>query len=159
MPDPISVLGAAAAAVQFSDVAGRAILESVKLLKNLKETPNRMKEQLRDVTTSIDRIVVLRNTILAPGSSVSTHLTPQQRKRIDEAVSDADVALKSLHQSLQRLFPPRASNNTIKSCWRAVVSVASEKDIEEKAERINRKHQELMQELQMADVEMHTSLW
>ena len=161
MADPISALGAAAAAVQFGDVAGRAILESIKLLKNLNETPKRMAQQLQDVTKSIERMILLRSTILAPGSSVFIRLTSQQLKRIDEAVSDTDVAMKSLHQSLQRLFPRQTLNadNTIKSFWRAVVSVTREKDIEEKIQRINRIHQELMQELQVTDLELHTSVW
>ena len=160
MTDPISMLGAAAAAaVQFSDVAGRAILESVKLLKNLNETPKSMAQQLQDVTKSIERMLLLRNTILVPASSVYIHLTPQQLKRIDEAISNADVAMKSLHQSLQRLFSRETSNadNAMKSFWRAVVSVSREKDIEEKIQRINRIHQDLMQELQVTDLELHAS--
>jgi hypothetical protein len=110
MVDPISVLG---------DVTVRALLESIKLLKSLNETPKRMEQQLHDVTKSIERIFAFRNAILAPGSPGFIHLTSQQLKRIDEAVSDADVAMKSLHQSLQLLFPQQTStvNNAMKSLW------------------------------------------
>ena len=161
MTDPISIVGAAAAAVQFGDISARAVLESIKLLKNLKETPKRMTQQLQDVTKSIQRMLQLRSAILAPASPVFTRLTSQQRKRIDEAVSDADLAMKSLHQSLQHILPQQTSNtnNSIKSFWRAVVSVTREKDIEEKIQRITRLHQELMQELQVTDLELHTSTW
>ncbi|KAE9375942.1 hypothetical protein N431DRAFT_454535 [Stipitochalara longipes BDJ] len=125
MVDPISVLGAAAAAAQFGDGVAKVLLESIKLLKALKETPQRMEQQLNDVTKSIERILVFRNTILAPGSPVFIHLTSQQRKRIDEAMSDANVAMKNLHQSLESLFPQHTStvNKTLKSLWKAVVSV------------------------------------
>jgi hypothetical protein len=161
MVDPICVLGAAAAAAQFGDAAAHLLLESIKLLKNLNETPKRMEQQLHDVTKSIERILVFRNTILAPGSPVFIHLTPQQLKRIDEAISDANVAMESLHRSLQFLFPRQTStvNNALNSLWRAVVSVTKEKDIQEKVQRINRIHQELMQELLMTELELHTSAW
>jgi hypothetical protein len=70
MADPISVLGVAAAAVQFGDVAGRATLQLVKLLKNLNETPKRMKQQLQDVTKSIGRLLALQDMILAPSPGI-----------------------------------------------------------------------------------------
>lgn len=152
MADPINVLGTAAV---------RSLLESIKLLSNLNKTPKRMKQQLSDVTKSIERMLVFRNTILASGSPVFFHLKPQQLKRIDEAVSEANLAMENLHQSLQLLFPQQTSdaNNTMKSLWRAVVSVTKEKDVQEKVQRINRIHQELMLDLLMTDLELHTSAW
>jgi hypothetical protein len=152
MADPINVLGTAAV---------RSLLESIKLLSNLNKTPKRMKQQLSDVTKSIERMLVFRNTILASGSPVFFHLKPQQLKRIDEAVSEANLAMENLHQSLQLLFPQQTSdtNNTMKSLWRAVVSVTKEKDVQEKVQRINRIHQELMRDLLMTDLELHTSAW
>ena len=161
MTEPISLLGAAASAVQFGDVAGRALLETVKLLKNLKGTPTRMFQQLQDVTKSIERIFDICNMTLAPNTQVFIHLTPQQLQRIEDALLDAKLAMESLHQSLQRLFPKHtlAADNALGSFWRAVVSVTKEDEIEGKVQRINRLNQELMRELQIADLEMHSSAW
>ena len=161
MPDPISLLGAAAAIVQCGDVAGRALLNTVKLLKNLQETPRRMLQQLQDVTKSIERIVYICNTILAPGSPVLLHLTSKQLRRIEDILLDVKLAMQALQQSLQKLSLKEnsATENYAKIIWRAVVSVANEKIIEENVKRVIRLQLEVMQALQIIELEMHSTTW
>ena len=157
--EPASAVGLAAGTVQFADVGGRALLGMIKLLKDLKETPKRMAELLRDVDKSVERICSLRNAMQQP-TSLFTNLSITQIQRVTKNVDDAYQATVSLQHALEPLFRERnvAMNGWAKRAWRSVVSIQIEKSIAEKIARVERLNWEVISEMQLIKLEMGANI-
>lgn len=100
--DPVNAVGVAAGAIQFADVSFRALIGMIKVLKRLKETPQRMIELLQDVEKSVQQIHALQNAIQPP-NSLSTHLSATQIQRVRATVDDAYQATNDLQTVLDPL--------------------------------------------------------
>lgn len=153
--EPVSVAGLAAGAVQFADVGGRALLGTIRLLRNLKQTPERMRELLRDLEKSVQRIQDIQDTAQQPTSNIFSHLGDIQRQRATESINEAYKAIADLQSTLSPVFEKHNTScpGWTRKAWRSVVSVTMEKDVAQKLDRIERLKRDMMCELQLTEID------
>lgn len=155
--DPVSAIGVAASAVQFADFGVRMLLESLQLLKALKNAPQRIEELLNDLDGSIQRIDTFQAAMRQTSSSMFSSLNAPQIHRIEQKLGAAYEAMAELQASLTSLAM-RHKGSRSKRAWGSVVSVAMEKAIVNRMRRIERLDKEVMAELELAGLEMNNML-
>lgn len=154
--DPVTAIGLTAGAVQFVDAGGRALLASIKLLRDLKEAPKRMSELLQDVDKSVQRVYALRAAVQQPSSALFSHLSKEQMQQVKESIDDAYRATVELQSALTLV----AGNSHTrlhgrgKQVWRSVVSVMMERNVELKITRIERLNRAITQDLQITNMKL-----
>jgi hypothetical protein len=158
--DPASVIGIAAASLQFTAVTVRGVLGGIGFLKSLKGTPVRLTELLYDVDKSIVQIVHLRQTLQDPDSGPVRKLGPSQLQALRATVDDGYQATVSLQATLEPLFGSQNAQTQIRTrrIWKSVVSVKIEREIEEKLEKIQWHNNEITRGIQLSGLDAQMQL-
>jgi len=157
--DPVSALGVAATTLQFAEVAGKALFTTIRLMKDLRDVPIRLKSLFDDVEKAVQRIGYLHQSLQDPTSKFATTLPELQLKLLRSLVDDGRLAIADLYQKLERVVGPQAQAGArLKKAWRAAVSVKLEADIERDLERIQRVNNDLTRQLQIATLELQADV-
>ncbi len=161
--DPISAIGIAAASAQLAGVAGQGLLLGIGFLKGLKKAPTRLSAVLNDIEVSTARIIHLQETLDDDMSGLSTTLSEYQLSVLRRAVDDACGATAELQALLEPLFGGPTNSGTgarasARMLWKEVVSLKVERDIEEKLEKIGRRNDEVLRELQLSGLDIQTRI-
>ncbi|KAK4167788.1 hypothetical protein QBC43DRAFT_285681 [Cladorrhinum sp. PSN259] len=143
--DPISVVGIAAASLQFIETS----IHGIKVLRRLKDTPVKFARLLADAEKSLVRIVQLRGALDDGGSALSKTLSSSQADVLRKTIKDIHDATEDLQVALRPIFGFTGT----KGFWKHVMSVKMESTIEQMLHRIRRCGDQLMQELQVAGLE------
>lgn len=154
--DPVTTVGLAAGAVQLVDVGGRALLATIRLLRDLKEAPKNMSQLLQDVDKSVQRIHALRAAVQQPSSASFSHLSVVQMQQAKNSIENAYQATVDLQGALQSVSQPNgvAAHGRGKRAWKSVVSVSMEWEIERQIARVERLSGVIIHELQVSSLEL-----
>lgn len=155
--DPVSVISAGAAALQFAGLGATALFGTIKLIRNLRNVPERLRILFGDVEKAIHQIDSLQSALQNPTSRIVTQLENSQVVSLQALVDDAHSAITDVHRKLQRVSGPQDKSKR-KRAWQAVISIELEKEIEKELERIRRINDELMRQLQLTGIEMQADL-
>lgn len=150
--DPITSLGVEAASVQLAGAAARALLGTVKLLRHFRDAPPKVKQLLDDVERSVTRVAA----ILEPGGMLAQLLKPEHFARLAPCVLRTRHGLEDLQNAVKPLVPGQDDlGKSLPRLWKAAVSLAKEKDIQGKAERVRDLNLELVCELEVVGLNLH----
>lgn len=167
--EPATALGAAAGGVQLIDVAGRVLLGSLRLVRELHDIPIRTAALLRDVERSTSRILNIRHTLLQPGARVFDTLPAESFARLSSTELQLRLAMEELQRLLSLLHDnaSQASSTTtstwargkiaVRRAWGAVVTVQKQDDVTAKLEKVDRLNLEMVRELEVAGLEMQAA--
>ncbi|KAK0752815.1 hypothetical protein B0T18DRAFT_423475 [Schizothecium vesticola] len=136
--DPVSIIGLSAAAVQFSDVGARALLSSLRLLRELREIPHRMADLLTETDKSVERLLYLDSLCQQP--SFVSRLSQQQLDSIRPVILDGRNATERLQAVLQPVISDLRKPSKAMRAWAALMSKRREADIEQHLKVITRIH-------------------
>jgi hypothetical protein len=144
MADPLSIIGGLAAGLQLVSSAAEALLVTIKLMKDLKEMPEKLSTLVNEVDSSTSRLCQSCNA----GARIFQNLDPPQMERLGRCAS----TLRSALQNIQSMLAPLliGSRNRIlsfSSLWKALVYLKLEKELPDKLQRLNRLNIELIREL------------
>ena len=157
--DPISAIGLAAGIVQFVDIGGKALLSTIRLLKDLKHAPKMMTELLQDAEISLQRLHTLRDTIRQPSSTVFAQLSTIQNQRLLTRIDETRAAVSELQKALDPLLGTHTvGQGRVRKAWKAVISITMENAIKEKLSRISRMEKELAGNLELTNLEIQADL-
>ncbi|KAB5570036.1 hypothetical protein GE09DRAFT_693293 [Coniochaeta sp. 2T2.1] len=163
--DPVSAIGLAASSLQLASFAFTAALRSIKLVKDLKDVPAKLRICLADAEKSIHRLSDLQSMLTDPNSKLHQILSTAQILRLKTVVQDGHDATEALHKKLQALLPlprrPQAatrSRDRFISAWKSVVSLGMEKEVEDAIRRIQRLSDEISRELQVISLESQVNI-
>jgi hypothetical protein len=150
MADPLSIVGGLAAGLQLVSMAAEALLATIKLIKDLKEIPDRLAALLNEVDDSISRLCYSCNA----GSKIFQSLDPPQMNRISRCAIALHPALEDIHKMLTPLFDKNQGKvSPVRHLWRSLVSLKIEKELPEKLQRLNRLNIEVIRELGVVGLE------
>lgn len=159
MAESLAIVGAFAAFLQFGEAGCKALICSIALLRNLRKAPERMERLLSETEESTARLDRVRNTVLQPGSTVASQLTPDQLARLNIVVSKREQAMGGLERVLEVLVPRTGSSaGFLKRTWKSVVSLTKEDELNEHLENISRANMEILQELAFLGLHSDASL-
>ncbi|KAK7414548.1 hypothetical protein QQX98_006575 [Neonectria punicea] len=151
--DPISAIGVAAASIQFADFSAKALLGSIRLLQSLRDAPKQVAALLHDVDKSIKRLVDLRARIQSDTDPLTQTLSRNQLETLRDVVSEGYQAVADLQNALDRVkFLP--SDSKARKSWKSFLSAEMSRDIEIHLGRIQRQHSEMLQQLQLAGLDV-----
>lgn len=159
--DPVSAVGLAASSLQLASFVFTAALRSIRVVKDLKDVPTRLRGCLADTENSVRRLSNLQSTLTDPNSKLRSVLNQSQLSNLESVVRDGHDATEALHRKLESLFPQQtasSSRHRVKAVWKNVVSLGMEKEVEDAARRIQRLNDEIARELQIADLESQVDL-
>jgi hypothetical protein len=157
--DPLSSIGLSAGVVQFVDVGGRALLEVMKLLRDLRDTPEIMRGLLKEAENSIAHIYVVKEAIEAHSSVANDHLNDTQVGIVNSKVRDAYDAISEVKNMLARYSHDLHSTpNKWRKLWNSVVSVTERSSLEQKLRKVLRANQELQRALQVVQLEIQGTM-
>ncbi|KAJ6139937.1 hypothetical protein N7471_006423 [Penicillium samsonianum] len=154
MAEALAILGGVAAGMQMVSVAAQALLTTIKLVKSLKEVPEKLARLLNEVDDSISRLCHSCNT----GSKFYLSLDPAQTENLSRCASMLFPALQDIHNKLIPLTKDSQSRaKPIHRIWKTFLSLKVEKELVEKLERLNRLNIEVVRELGVIGLEMQSS--
>jgi hypothetical protein len=150
--DPVSIIGLSAAGVQFIDVGARALLSSLRLLRELREIPHRMVDLLNETDKSVERLLYLDSLSQQP--SFVNQLSQQQLDSIRAVILDGRSATERLQAVLQPVISDLQKPSKTMRAWAAFMSKRREADIEQHLKIITRIYLGLMPQLQALGLEI-----
>ncbi|KAK3351162.1 hypothetical protein B0H65DRAFT_109092 [Neurospora tetraspora] len=151
--DPITGIGLVAALLQLAGLGIKGVLQWIRLLKDLKETPAKLTELLNDTENAILRVVELEDMLQSPTSALAKLLTQQQLTSLWNTIADVRRATDALRLDLEPLYghlqtstlsTPRSG---VRKLWKSVVGLAKERIIQEHLRKIQRYNNELTKQL------------
>ncbi|KAH6876378.1 hypothetical protein B0T10DRAFT_585465 [Thelonectria olida] len=158
--DPITALGAAAAASQFGVYGVKGLVNLIQLVGQFRDTPSRVRELLQDVQNSVTGLSQLKQALQDPNSDIMQGLETRQRQSIQCILDHGHDAIKELEDTLKPLVQKKdgtMATGGVKT-WKVVLSVIKTKDIEEKLRRIQRLYSDVLLQLQVTDIELQVKL-
>jgi hypothetical protein len=160
MPDPLTLLGAAAAGEQIVELAATALLKTIRLAKDLRDVPKKMAVLLQDVENSTTRIHYLFTVDLQPGSKVFEQLDASQFDNLSRAATELRQAMDDVNIILKPLVGTQQSGkgNTAQRLWRSIMTVKAEKDAIEKLGRVDRLNNEVNRQLGVTLLELQATV-
>lgn len=150
--DPISIIGLAAAGVQFAEVGAKTLVKSLRLLRELRDIPQRMIDLLSQTDRSIERLLHLDTLSQQP--AFINRLDQGQLDSVRSSILEGRDAAEALQSTLQPIVADLAQPSRTRRAWRTLISRAREADIESRLETIARIHLGLMQQLQGLGLEI-----
>ncbi|KAJ9640341.1 hypothetical protein H2199_005880 [Coniosporium tulheliwenetii] len=129
------VIALAAAAVQFLDVGGRALIAFSSLCSSLKRVPAKVKAEIQQLEHALVVLRTVETDIAAPSNGLATTLAGiLTQSQISEAkallrgavtqATELEIILKSL--------PPPAQESALRKAWRIIISQKKEEEIVER---------------------------
>jgi hypothetical protein len=107
--DPVSALGLAASTAQFLDIGGKAIVGTLRLLRDLRDTPSWIRDLSNDIEKSFQNIQILRETIERSGFEDLVQPNNAQVRTAGDAIRSAYDAIMKLKKALE----PYSRNKTL----------------------------------------------
>jgi hypothetical protein len=151
MADPLSIFSGVAAGIQLVSTAAQALLATIKLMKDLKDVPERVALLLGEVENSISRLCHSCNA----GSKIFQNLDPSQRDRLSRLATALYPALQEIYNALMPLMcNSKGKGASIRDLWQSLVSLKIERELSEKLKRLNRLNMEMIRELGMLGLEV-----
>lgn len=153
--DPVTGVGFVAASLQLAGLGIKGLLQGIRLLKDLKETPAKLTELLSDAENAILRVIELEDTLQNPTSAIAKSLPQQQLISLKNTLADVRRATDALRVDLEPLFghlqtnPSSTARAGVRKLWRSVVGLAKERSIQEHLSKIQRYNHELTKQLQV----------
>ena len=154
MAEFIAIAGGLAAGIQLMSTTAKALLATVKLIRDLKEVPERLALLLYEVEESISRL----NQNCNVDSELFQNLDLPRLDRLSTSALALDVALREIHDVLKPLVcDSKRKGRSVCILWKSIVSIKIEKDLAEKLKRLNRLNIEMIRELGMLGLEVQLS--
>ena len=128
------ILAVTAAAVQFIDVGGRALVKFSRLVSNLRRAPKAVRTAKSDLSRLVGLVKTIKQDFEAAKTGPATSLSGAvSHARLDTAASFLKDCLNETNELLRILdgLDCERSDNVAKKAWRAVVSVKEENKISE----------------------------
>jgi hypothetical protein len=154
MADPLSIISGLTAGVQLVSTVAQALLATIKLIRDLKDVPERLALLLGEVEDSISRLCNSCNA----GSNIFRNLDPSQLDRLSRSASALYPALQEIHDMLVPLMSnSRDKGRSVCGLWKSLVSLKVEKELLEKLQRLNRLNMEMIRELGTIGLEVQVT--
>ena len=151
MAEVMAIIGGLAAGIQLVSTTAKALLATVKLIRDLKEIPERLTLLLYEMEESISRLYQSCNM----GSTLFQDLDLPRLDRLSTSVLALDAALRKVHNVLRPLVcDSKRKGRSLRILWRSVVMIQIEKELAEKLERLNRLNLEMIRELGLLGLEV-----
>lgn len=169
--DPITALGAAAGGVQLVDVAARAVMASLKLVRELHGAPVRTAALLADVERSTSRILRISAALLQPATTFFENIPPDSFARLSSCAGQLRHAMDDLQQLLISLCNNGANTalssttggvrkkgkTAVRKVWSAVVTVKKQEEVADMLARVDRLNLDMIRELEVVGLEMQAT--
>ncbi|KAH9231282.1 hypothetical protein K456DRAFT_1726966 [Colletotrichum gloeosporioides 23] len=146
------VLGVVAASIQLAELATKAMLGTIKLVREVQDGPAKLASQLEDVERSTDRVNYFCGHIIGAGSATVDHIEPGLMARLAascdgsrQAANDAQNLLRPLVESLDLVKHKPALR-----AWKTLSSKTRESAILEKLRRLDKANLELVGDFNIA---------
>jgi hypothetical protein len=158
--DPISAVGLAAGTAQFLDVGGRALVETFRLLRELRDTPKWVRDLSKDVEKSFQHIQILRETIERSAFEDIVQPNHAQVRTASNAVRDAHDAMMDLMKALE---PYCQGQNSLtqarwRKTWTAISSFTERGSIKQKMQKVSLLNHEVFRALQVIQLGMQKAM-
>ncbi|KAH7125857.1 hypothetical protein EDB81DRAFT_860557 [Dactylonectria macrodidyma] len=151
--DPVSVIGVAAASIQFADIGVKALLGSIRTLQNLRDAPKQIAVLLHDVDKSIKRLADLETRLQDDTDPLAQRLSRDQHQTLRDVVSEGCQAVVDFQNTLGRV-KSLPGDSKARKVWKSFLGVEMSRDIEIHLSRIQRQHSETLQQLQLAGLDV-----
>lgn len=150
MAEFIAIAGGLAAGIELMSTTAKALLATIKLIRDLKEVPGRLTLLLHEVEESISRL----NQNCNVDSELFQNLDLPQLERLSTSALALDVALREIYNVLKPLMcDSKRKGRSVCVLWRSVVSIKVEKELAEKLKRLDRLNIEMIRELGILGLE------
>ena len=154
MADPLSCIGGLAAGIQLLSTASRALLATIKLVRDLKEIPEKLALLLSEVEDSISRLSQSCNA----GSSIIQNLDHPQVNRVSRSASALYQAMQEIYNILVPLvYKGKGKGASIRGLWQSFMSLKVERKLSQKLERLNGLNIAMIRELGMIGLEVQVT--
>ncbi|KAK3176097.1 hypothetical protein OEA41_007419 [Lepraria neglecta] len=154
MADPLSIIGGLAAGIQLASTAAQALLATVKLIRDLKDIPERLTLLLGEVENSISRLCQSCNA----GSKILQNLDRPQLDRLSGSVAALYPVMLDIHNMLMPLvYTSKEKGASVRGLWQLLVSLKVEKELSQKLERLNGLNIEMIRELGILGLEVQVT--
>jgi len=152
--DPITAFGVATGAMQLVDFGAGSLLCFIKILKALKEAPERLKILLDDLEHFARFVEYLRPQLEDTNSALYGLLSasPGQPDALNSILGSADSAMLDLKCVLQSLIQNQTHQSLRAKAWRAIISLRNEKAILQKTHRLEKLKHEIIRELELCNI-------
>ncbi|KAH7391171.1 hypothetical protein DE146DRAFT_663677 [Phaeosphaeria sp. MPI-PUGE-AT-0046c] len=158
--DPISAVGLAAGTAQFLDIGCKAIIGTLKLLRDIKDTPSWLRDLSNDIEKSFKHIQILQETI--ERSSFEDLVQPNhvQIQTADEAIRSAYDAMMDLKKALEPFSRDQVllRHGRWRRAWTSVSSVTERSSIEQKMQKVMLLNHEVSRALQIIQLGMQKAM-
>ena len=154
MADPISIIGGLAAGIQLVSMAAQALLATIKLVRDLKDVPEKLALLLGEVEDSISRLCQSVNA----GSKIFQNLDNPQLNRLSRSAAALFPAMQEISDILMPLvYRSNGKGASIRSLWQSFVSLNIERKLSQKLERLNGLNIEMIRELGIIGLEVQVT--
>ena len=155
MAEPLLIVGGLAAGLQLVTTAAQALLATIKLMRDIKDAPERLALLLGEVDDSISRLCHSCNA----GSKIFQNLDLPQLDRLSRSITTLYPALQGIHNMLMPLtYNSKGKRAPVRSLWQSLISLKVERELSEKLERLNRLNMEMIREIGMLGLEVQVNI-
>lgn len=153
--DSVSAVGLTASVAQFVDIGARTITGTITLLKDVKDTPQWIRNLLSDVQKSIEYISLLQQAVEQSGSENLVRPDHALSRGTVAKIEDAHGAMTDLKDTLRPYSQdlPSSAQGGWKKTWNAAMSLTERSTIEQKIQRVFLLNHEVSQGLQLIQLE------
>ncbi|KAK3689429.1 hypothetical protein B0T22DRAFT_513844 [Podospora appendiculata] len=159
--DPISAIGVAAASLQLADAIFKATLKSIGFVKDLRDIPDVLRQQLGDTEKTIRRFANLR-TIDSSGSHLHLRLSDSQAATLRSVLEEGSSAASQLCDQLKPLVGEQEAQpgrrQRLETLWKKFGSVRMKDDAARSIQRIQRLNDEINREMQCTGLEFQAEM-
>ncbi|KAK3317661.1 hypothetical protein B0T19DRAFT_295517 [Cercophora scortea] len=160
--DPVSVIGVAAASLQFAETIFKATLKSIEFVKDLHDIPEILRQQLGDTEKTVQRLSNIRAAIDASGSHLNTRLSESQAVVLRSVLEEGSSAASQLCDQLKPLVGQQQAQpgrrQRLETLWKKVGSVRMKDEVERSIQRIQRLNDEINREMQRTGLEFQAEM-
>ncbi|KAK5663404.1 hypothetical protein OQA88_3833 [Cercophora sp. LCS_1] len=166
----MEALGAIAAAVQLVDVAARALVHTIELVRKLHDAPRRTRTLLNEVEKSTLWVLRTSQRLLQPGARFSNDLSDDQLASLSTCIEETRRAMDDARSFLARLCDGTTSEplstcvgqaqpkTVLRRALGAMAMVGNQEEIGHMLGQVGRLNLELLGELEVVGLEMQADL-
>jgi beta-phosphoglucomutase-like phosphatase (HAD superfamily) len=158
--DPVSAISLAAGTAQFLDIGGKALVGTLTLLRDLRDTPSWIRDLSNNIEKSFQHIQILRETIERSGFEDLVQPNYAQVRTASDAVRNAYDAIVDLKEALEPYSRDQVllTQKRWRRIWTAVSSVTERSSIEQKMQKVMLLNHEVSQALQVIQLGMQKAM-
>ena len=154
MAEPLSCIGGLAAGIQLLSTASKALLAIIRLVRDLKEIPEKLALLLGEVEDSISRLCQSYNA----GSRIFQNLDHPQVNHLSRSAAALYPAMQEIHDILVPLiYKSKGKGASIRGLWQSFMSLKVERRLSQKLERLNGLNIDMIRELGMIGLEVQVT--